>query len=478
VERRAAVSCPQVPPGPKVLRVGTLTAIGTLDPHRAHDFSGHLVVSQVFESPYALVDGRPEPRLVVATPVRRDTQSFQVELRSGLCFSDGSRVTPDDVAASIRPALSAWGIDVSVTTNGVLLQSRAWRHPPEEVLATVGTKLVKRTPSAVLGTGPFMVAEASSKGIRLVRNPHALRRANVDEITIRWYEFDDGRPDALVAAIAAGEVDFTMSLARDDVGGLQRVRKLFQPGMSTAFLAFNTTQPHLATPTARRALAMAIDRYRLAELCYANPAAFVARCVLPPALGRGNDGIRHDPASAEAALAALGPPDRMRMICVWGPRPYLSRPEPVAARIAQQLRSIGIQLDTQAAKDSEHYGALLARGDYDLVLGGWVADTPDPLDYLDALLGSGAFVGSGSVPIASSNYSRWRDAEMDRLLADARGGGGGPEIIDDILARVASEVPLMPLMHGPRVIVHAWRMKGYDPDASMLPDFAVVDLDE
>jgi ABC-type transport system substrate-binding protein len=166
----------------------------------------------------------------------------------------------------------------------------------------------------------------------------------------------------------------------------------------------------------------------------------------------------------------------MRMVCVWGPRPYLSRPDAVAAGVASQLRTVGIEVDTQLAKDSEHYRGLLARGDYDLVLGGWVADTPDPLDYLEAVLGSGAFIGSG-VAIASSNYSRWRDPEIDRLLGEAR-SGGGTRVIDDIVARVASEVPLVPLMHGPRVIVHSWRVKGYDPDAGVFPDFAAIDLDE
>jgi ABC-type transport system substrate-binding protein len=472
-----AISWAEVATGPKVLRVGTLTAIGTLDPQRAHDFSGHLVISQVFESPYALVDGRSEPRLVVGAPIRRDAQTFQIEVRRDLFFSDGSPVTAEDVADSILPALTPLGIDVSVASDRVLLQSRSWRHRPEDLLATGATRIVKRSETGMLGTGAFVVAEASAAGIRLVRNPHALRRAAVDEIQIRWYEFTDGRPDALVAAVESGEVDFTMSLARDDVGALQRVRKLFQPGMSTAFLAFNTSKPHLAGAQARRALALGIDRYRLAELCYANPAAFVARCLLPPALGRGNDGLRHDPAAAQAALAGLAWPDRMRMVCVWGPRPYLTKPDAVAAGISYQLRALGLEVDTIVAKDSEHYGTLLAHGDYDLVLGGWVADTPDPLDYLEAIVGSGAVVGSGNVAIATSNYARWRDSEVDRLLLDAR-GGGGPRVIEDILARIASEVPVMPLMHGPRVIVHAWRVKGYDPDAGVFPDFATIDLDE
>jgi len=460
----------------KVLRVGTLAPIGTLDPQRAHDFSGHLVIAQVFESPYVRVDGRLEPRLVVGTPLRRDPQTFELEVRRDRCFSDGSPVTAEDVAASVRPALAAVGIEATASGDRLLLHARTWRHGPEEVLTTAATKVVKRTARGLLGTGPFAIAESSPTGIRLVRNAHAPTRARVDEVAIRWYESADGRPDALVAAIESAEVDFTMSLARDDVAGLQRVRKLFQPGMSTAFLAINTSVPHLASAATRRAFATAIDRYRLAEVCYSNPAAFVARCLLPPALGRCNDGLRHDPEAARSAFVGTKLPARIRMVRVWGPRPYLSKPDAVAALLAQQLRVLGVEVETIVSRDSEHYGTLLAGGEYDLVLGGWFADTGDPVDYLESTLGSGAILGSGHVPIASSNYARWRDPEVDRLLVEAR-AGAGRRVIDEILARVASEVPVVPLMHGARVIVHAWRVKGYDPEAGVFPDFSTLDIE-
>jgi ABC-type transport system substrate-binding protein len=462
----------------KILRVGTLTAIGSLDPHRAHDFTGHLVLSQVFESPYARVDGRSVPRLVVGPPLRRDPSTFELELRRDARFSDGSPVTAADMASSIQPALGPLGIDAIANGDRVLLQSRSWRHRPEDLLATVGTKVAKRGDNGPLGTGPFAIAETSARGLRLVRNPYSLRRPQVDVIEIRWYvPGTDGRPGALVAAIDAGEVDFTLSLARDDVADLQRVRKLFQPGMSTAFLAINTSLPHFAKVEVRRAIAMAIDRYRLAELCYSNPAAFVARCLLPPALGRGSDGLRHDPAAARALLVGSSLPARLQMVRVWGPRPYLARPDAVATGIARQLRTLGVEVEITAAKDSEDYAALLSRGHYDLVLGGWFADTPDPIDYLESTLGSGAILGAGVVPMAASNFARWRDPEVDRLLVEAR-STGSTQAIDGILARVASEVPLVPLMHGPRVIVHAWRVKGYDPDASVFPDFATIDLED
>ncbi|MBC8067479.1 MAG: hypothetical protein IAG13_04025, partial [Deltaproteobacteria bacterium] len=176
-------------------------------------------------------------------------------------------------------------------------------------------------------------------------------------------------------------------------------------------------------------------------------------------------------------LAGAGLPAKLQMIRVWGPRPYLARPDAVATGIVRQLRALGIEVHITVAKDSEDYSALISRGQYDLVLGGWFADTLDPIDYLQSTLGSGAILGAGHVPAAACNYSRWRDPQVDRLLLEAR-TGAGPRAIEDILARVASEVPLVPLMHGPRVVVHAWRVKGYDPDASVFPDFATIDLDD
>jgi ABC-type transport system substrate-binding protein len=178
-----------------------------------------------------------------------------------------------------------------------------------------------------------------------------------------------------------------------------------------------------------------------------------------------------------AVLAQARLPPKLNMIRVWGPRPYLPRPDAVAAEITTQLAAVGVTVDTTASKDSEDYGKLLARGQYDLVLGGWFADTADPIDYLDSTLGSSGILGAGHVPVAASNYARWKDADIDRLLAEAR-GAGGTRAIDEIQARVASEVPLIPLMHGPRVIVHSWRVKGYEADASVFPDLARVDLIE
>ena len=247
--------------------------------------------------------------------------------------------------------------------------------------------------------------------------------------------------------------------------------------MGTAILSLNTETGHFGRRDVRWAVVRAIDRYKLTQLCYSNPAAFVARALLPPGLGRGNDGIRHDPTRAKAELPPGVLPPRLKMVRVWGPRPYLSRPDAVAAAVCDQLRELGTEVEVLAAKDSEDYFRLLRTGDYDLCLGGWVADTADPIDYLRSTLETGMIPTSGRSPATCCNYARFSDPMVDALLADAHRGGEAA-IIDQVLNRVADEVPLLPLMYGPRVIVHAWRVRGFSPEEGVLPDFSTVDLDD
>ncbi len=461
----------------KALRVGTLTPIASLDPHRAHDFTGHLVLAQVYEPLFVRQRDRVEPRLASAMPQRLPgSNAVVIELRDDVRFSDGSAMTPADVVSSLSPMLVPYGIEASFSGTRLLLKSMSWTHRAEDVLSGIGMRVAKPTPRGPIGTGPYAIAATADDGVQLEANPHARTRAAIPRVVVRYFAAGaDGRPVELLAALEAGEIDFTLALARDDVAALKNVRKLFQAGMSTAFLAFNTERGRLADVELRRALALAIDRYRLTELCYANPAAFVARCLLPPALGRGNDGLRHDPAAAAAAIRERGAPPPLRMVRVWGPRPYLPRPDAVAASLVQQLRDVGVRVDTIVSSDSEDYNERLDRGDYDLVLGGWIADTADPIDYLSSTVGSGGILGTGASPGVASNFARWRDAATDDALLTARGGASSA--VDEVLARVASEVPLVPLMHGARVIVHGWHVKGYDPEAGPLPDFAALDLD-
>jgi ABC-type transport system substrate-binding protein len=461
----------------KLLRIGTVTPISNLDPRIAHDFTGHVVISQVFETPYRHGPSGPLPVLVEGPfrPVAAGSPRLAARLRAGLLFSDGTPVRASDLAAAATRA----GLDDSYTIEAVddrleVTPRRPGVDPPEHTLTERVAGVVREVGAAVLGTGPFRVAQHDEHHVVLERNAHARRQARVDGLEVRCYHATrDGHPEALLAAVRAGEVDFTQSLGRDDVTELEGVRKLFQPGMSTAILSFNTQRPHFATAEVRRATAAAVDRWSLAGLCYESGAAYIAKALLPPALAGAAEGRRYDPAKPRDAPAAAALPPTLHLVRVWGPRPYLPRPDSVAEEIARNLVRLGTRVEVTTAVDSEDYSRLLRDGDYDLVLGGWVADTMDPVDYLRSTLGSDQIPVPGKSPASAGNYARLRDPQVDAWLREAR---RDPTAIERILAYVASEVMVLPLLVGPRVIVHSWRVRDFDPEAGVFPDFSAVDL--
>ena len=84
-------------------------------------------------------------------------------------------------------------------------------------------------------------------------------------------------------------------------------------------------------------------------------------------------------------------------------------------------------------------------GDYDLAIMGNIPDSPDPSDYLSAVIGSEAIPEGAEGATFAFNFSRYRNSEIDRLIAVYR-----KERRDETLAEIGlllgQDVPLVPLM--------------------------------
>lgn len=470
----------------KVLRVGLTNPPTMLDPRQASDATSHLVLGQVFECPYfqAGPETKPEPR-VLASLLTREQKGNEVEysapVREGLVFSDGSACTADDVVASLADVppikavarVSRRGDRVVFTTSRVIPNF-------EFQLSKRWCTIVRETPDGVRGTGPFMAGPDGLAGdvVRLEKNPSYRDPVPLDAIEFRVFPLDpDGRHTTLLDAIDAGEVDFTTALPRDEVGRLTGVRKLFQPGNSTGILYMNTERGPFVDVELRRALAQAVDRYELARVCYPDSPGLNARGLLPPKMGSTADGIRHNPSAAKQALeAAAGSlPAKLRTVTVWGPRPYVPKPKVVIDELNRQLASIGVELEAISTTSPEDYFEKLRDGEYECVLGGWIADSEDPADFLDAVLTTNFIPIPGRPTSLTANLSRWDDAQTNELVRDYR-ETPNPENIEAVLARVASEVVLLPLMYGPRVIVHTRNVDGFDPTPVYVPSLSTIDL--
>ena len=464
----------------KVVRVGILSGISKIDPRESADSISDLVLGQVFETPYAIVAGESQARPLLFEPLRPEGRlQYSAAVRSGAKFSDGTPLTAELAARSLRgtkvlPAKAT----IEVKNDRVWFTLASPNPRFDLTLTQPNTAIVLDRGTQLLGTGAFMFDHRpnlrllqAAKTIRLVRNPHHRPRAGADAVGADEIEFricpaaDDGTPRALVDAMRSGEVDLTTSLTMTDVTAnqLSGVAPALQPGNSTGFLVFNCERRVFANANVRRALALAIDVHEIAARSFdKNPAAFVAPGLLPPMMGRSSGIPTMNRDEAQRLLEANGPkPGRLTLLVPWAPRPYLPKPLPVAQALQRQLASIGIAVALRETRSGDEFFGDLVRGNYDLALAGWIADTPDPADFFEALLWSKMC----GVENHHSNHSRWRSAEMDDALARFR-EEPTEEHKREIQRIIRDQAPLVPLIYGQSVVVHSRRMRNVSVSAT------------
>jgi ABC-type transport system substrate-binding protein len=469
--------------GSKELRVGVTSPLEHIDPRRAHDAVSHMVLAQVFETPYG-PSTPPEPLLMAERFEGRTTggrTTYTARVRPGTSFSDGTPVTVEHILRAIRDLpLLVHDARLSRRDDALEITVPQPFDDFEHWLSKRWATVYLESEGSLLGTGPFMFAPFSSPGeVRLLRNPHYREPVPLDALVFRVFTADlDGGHPALVAALEAGEIHLTSSLTRDEVGGLRDVRKLFHPGESTAMLFFNTQRRPFSNRALRRAMATAIDRYELARVCHPESPDVSARGLLPPRMSATSDRVRHDPGEARLCLERAGEalPADLRTIVVWGARPYLARPTLAIEELNRQLADFGTRLNPIYTTSPDEYFAHISGGDYDAVLGGWIPESEDPVDFLESTLSSERVPGDGYPTALTANFARWNDEATDKLLRRCRAFSSA-EDMRRLIEHVGGEAPLLPLMHGLRAIVHTRDVRNFDAMPTYVPSFANVDLD-
>jgi ABC-type transport system substrate-binding protein len=351
----------------------------------------------------------------------------------------------------------------------------------ELLLARFDLGVVLERGNELLGTGPYILGPSPQpECYRLVRNPHSKEVPKLPEIECRVYPLDaDGRRRQLLEAVNRGEVDFTDELAREEINRVERMRKCIDLGYCTSILFFNTEKPIFQDNRVRAAFASAIDRKNLAAQSYSNALAFAATGLVPPVLGSAPDLMMHDLVRAKNLLheAKASPTSPLVLVVLPVPRPYLPEPRATAELIAAQLKEAGFHIDLKHPRDLIEYQDICQRGDYDLLLAGWIPDTSDPVDFMESLLASHAVPSSSNQATRGSNLSRWRNAAFDEALQKQR-VKPDPANWLRICEMVRNEAPLFPLMYGPRIAVVSWRARNFPRDFGAGPFLAQVEVPE
>lgn len=473
--------------GRKVLRVGVTAPPLNVDPKEAVDTVSGLVTTQVFEMPYVVAPGstRAEPRLF-ATPLRLDGPLvWSAPVKGGVVFSDGTPLSASLAAASLSrvKGLTEKAV-IRADGDRVVFTLRTPDALLETTLSQTFCGVALEREGKFIGTGPFMLAPgATLSSMVLVKNPRALRPPAIDEIRFQIYRpTTDGSVAGLVNALKRGDVDFTDGVPSSEIPLLEKVSTLqtsVVPGKSTGILFFQLDKAGpLQDVKVRRAIAHAIDRAELSRRFFGGNSTFAAKNLFPPAMGGFEpDGLGYDMAAAQALMkeSTAAKPIDLTILETWTARPYAPNPNGICRYIADQLAKIGIRLKIVPGGGTSGFFGKLDKGDFDMALAGWIADTHEPVDFLEVHLASWAIPGNRCA--SCNNASRYRNRTVDGAIRSYH-EKRSPALLATILNAVKEDVPLFPLLHGSSTTVFTKRLKGYKPSPLASTEFALFDLSQ
>ncbi|MCA1831561.1 MAG: ABC transporter substrate-binding protein [Actinomycetota bacterium] len=417
--------------------------LSSLDPSKASGRGATFVLAQVFRSLTSIdKDGVPVPAgaskwMVAANGLQWDFTIAPATFHNGKPVGAADfkfafdrialKITRSDVAYQLEAVKGFHEVKIAGTAktlSGVIvIGPRRLRivltHPFAELarflahpaLAPVPAAAFKKNPATYaaqpIGNGPFKVASARMPAsVTLERyDGFGGTKAYLDKVQIDvrtdsegvWRDLNGGKLDV-------GEIPVSR------LSGAKRLgTQGFTPFWATTYYGLNLRLAKYAKPDVRRALALGIDRTKLATTIYGgtkDPATGILPTGIPGARTAPCDSCTFDQSKARALLNGV----------FKGHAPNFtidhldaSPSREVAQEVARQWEDIGLRVALRAHSSSD-YLKLLQSGKQDVAELGWLSDVPSP----DAFLAQQLRRGS------PNNQTSFADAEFDRDIDTAR----------------------------------------------------------
>ena len=423
----------------------------TLDPHLIGDVGSYFYAVQIFGGLVALDrDLQVIPDLAERWDVQEGGTVYVFHLRRDVKFHSGKALTAQDVKYSLeRAADPATGSRVAaVYLDDIVGVTERLAGATNQIAGvevieefTVRIRIDKPVPYFLAklthpasfivnrqnveaggpgwfgtpdGTGPFKLKGWRQRTIIVLERYEQYHRGQAQVPYIFVSNLLLGDP---LLMYETGELDVAyiggtdVVKARDPSSTLGEQLQV-TPELALFFVGFNTREAPFDDPRARRAFALALDRDALIALELSDTvekaAGFLPLVGLP---GHNPDlaPIPFDPASAKAlwqtVTAETGVNPEAVTLLLLGALPtsvYL-------AMAAMWESNLGIEV-AFAFPSSDDFGRELEQSNAHLFDFGWVADYPDPQNFLDVL-----FHGQ-----AINNYGVYRNPQADALLEKAR----------------------------------------------------------
>ncbi len=450
----------------RAFNIGISEPVEKLEPASLQNHSQRLVASAIYEGLVYYDEARQsiEPRLARNWKYSPDGKSVTIELRKDVKFSNGKKLTAQDVKASLENNIgqsTEWS-NTSLYLPIAGSQERINGKNPEvtgiQVLNKSSLKITLRQPHAAFmaslsnpvfwvmdmesgltppaGTGPYVLKEKSPESIQLLRNDHYYRgqpRLSALKVTIykdQATAFKDYQ---------AGKLDLLDAIPLAEIAGIRQNKDykgllIEKPVLEIYCMGFNMHRdPYVRSYLLRRAFNYAINREQIIKQMQGS-AYLPAKGLIPAGLKGYNKeiyGYRYDADKARQLLAEAGYPDGRGL-------PVLTltyNDDPghalVAEEVARQLAQFGIQVQTQQ-QGWDYFKKEVSNHSLSFFRLSWAADYPDADNYLYSLFHSSQ--------IGMANYCGYKNPQVDKILDQSRQQFEDPQARLELLQRAEAMV--------------------------------------
>jgi len=240
--------------------------------------------------------------------------------------------------------------------------------------------------------------------------------------------------------------------------------------LDVEYIGFNTQQAPFNDPKVRQALSMAIDKGVLADQILAKLVVPAAGILPPDMPGYNKDlkGLSFNPDQAKKLLDDAGGPDVLKDVTLITPGRGASPPDVLNAMISMWQTNLGVNIQIE----QEDFGLFLRDldgGQFKMYSLGWIADYPDPQNFLDINFYSKS----------PNNQTGYSNPDVDKLLEQARTEADQTKRLD--LYRQAEQLivndgPWIPLYFGKSGVLVKPYVKGYFTPPFVIPHLRYVSI--
>ncbi len=427
----------------------------TLDPALVQDSTSSEFIVEIFSGLVTLNEKlEVVPDIAQSWDVSPDGRVYTFKLRQDAKFHDGRGVTAQDFKYSIeRAADPATGSPVADSYLGdivgvkdklrgkaqevsglTVMDDYTLQITIDEAKVYFLAKLTYPTAFAVdknnvekggrrwtnqpNGTGPFKLKEWK-RGDQIVLSRNDSFYGGPPKLDEVWYGLAGG---SAVTMYETGDIDLTgvglpdIDRVRDPSSSLNK-ELIQQKTLSIGYVGLNTAVAPFDDVKVRQAFTAAIDRQKFTEVVMKDMVQ-PAYGIIPPAMpGYANQGlkpIQFDPQRAKQLLAEskYGDASKLPPITFYVPGEGTSASSRSVASIAEMIKqNLGIEVKIQQTEWATFLQDLSTDNKkYQMFMNGWIADYPDPQNFLDLLLHSESL----------DNHTNYANKEVDQILVQAR----------------------------------------------------------